>query len=138
MVKATKMVLPLGCAALLASLFASSPAIGDPGEAAGPMPRTAAISFTDAQVKQGRGLYVRACAACHGAALEGGAGPALKGRTFLGKWSAGTSLGALYKYIRDKMPPGGAGSFSPAQLSSLVAVKAKGQEIRARRNAKRG
>ncbi|WP_420847825.1 hypothetical protein [Novosphingobium kaempferiae] len=41
---------------------------------------------------------MRACAACHGPELEGGAAPALKGRTFLGKWSAGTSLGALFRY----------------------------------------
>ncbi|MGE4338244.1 MAG: PQQ-binding-like beta-propeller repeat protein [Pigmentiphaga sp.] len=122
MAKQAAKVLPLAGLALLGGALASGDALGSPGESAGPVRKMPVISFTNEQVEQGRGLYMGACAACHGPALEGSAAPALKGRTFLGKWSAGTSLGALFKYIRDNMPPGGAGSFSSEQITGLVAL----------------
>jgi len=84
------------------------------------MPRS--VSFTEAQVGQGRALYDAGCAACHGADLSGSASRALKGRTFMGRWGGGASLGALFKYIRDTMPPGGAGSLTPDQIASLMAL----------------
>jgi alcohol dehydrogenase (cytochrome c) len=40
----------------------------------------------------------------------------------MGKWGGGASLGALYKFIHDQMPPGGAGSLSPDQIVDLMAM----------------
>ena len=53
-----------------------------------PPPLSAAPpAFTAAQVEAGRSLYARQCAACHGAAQEGGeAGPALRGTAFMAEW----------------------------------------------------
>lgn len=82
----------------------------------------APVSFTTSQVASGRTIYSAQCAACHGAALEGGGGKPLKGRTFLGRWAGGTSLGAMFKYIRDTMPPGASGSLSSQQIADLMAL----------------
>ncbi|MDG2004479.1 MAG: PQQ-binding-like beta-propeller repeat protein [Novosphingobium sp.] len=90
-----------------------------------PAPATFAwpkINFTSAQVEQGKQIYRGACAGCHGPGLEGGAARALSGRTFLGRWAGGNSLGAMFKYIRDTMPPGAPGSLSSDQIASLMAL----------------
>lgn len=80
------------------------------------------ISFTAEQVQEGRAAYSAQCSACHGPDLGGGAGRPLKGRTFLGRWAGGNSLGALFKYIRENMPPGGAGLLTSDQISDLMAL----------------
>jgi alcohol dehydrogenase (cytochrome c) len=89
-------------------------------------PRTGAllapITFTTDQVKRGRVLYAARCAACHGASLDGGGGKPLKGRTFMGRWAGGVSLGAMFKYIRDTMPPGAGGSLAPGEVADLMAL----------------
>lgn len=108
----------LAAAAATAGLAAAHAGADQPAAAA----RFAPVTFTADQVQQGRTVYAVTCAACHGPDLGGGAGRPLKGRTFMGRWSAGTSLGAMYKYIRDTMPPGGAGSLTPDQIASLIAL----------------
>lgn len=105
-------------AAATAGLAAAHAGADQPAAAA----RFAPVTFTADQVQQGRAVYAATCAACHGPDLGGGAGRPLKGRTFMGRWSAGTSLGAMYKYIRDTMPPGGGGSLAPDQIASLIAL----------------
>ncbi|WP_159982744.1 MULTISPECIES: PQQ-binding-like beta-propeller repeat protein [unclassified Novosphingobium] len=101
--------------------LAASYASADIGQPAAVMFKP--ISFNDAQVRHGRELYDARCAACHGADLSGTASRPLKGRTFMGRWGGGgSSLGALFKYIRDTMPPGGAGSLSPDEISALMAL----------------
>jgi alcohol dehydrogenase (cytochrome c) len=78
--------------------------------------------FTAAQAEQGRALYGTYCAMCHAADLSGGStGRPLKGRAFRGYWSASVSTGALFKYIREKMPPGQAGVLTNEQYAALVA-----------------
>jgi alcohol dehydrogenase (cytochrome c) len=99
--------------------FAASYAIADQEL---PFYRPAPISFTAEQAQQGQALYAAGCASCHGQDLGGGGSRPLRGRSFMGRWSAGVSLGALYKYIFEKMPPGGAGALSPDQIASLVAL----------------
>jgi alcohol dehydrogenase (cytochrome c) len=47
-----------------------------------PVPASSEGIYTAAQASQGASLYVQNCAACHGANLEGGAAPALKGESF--------------------------------------------------------
>ena len=101
--------------------LAASYASADIGQPAAVMIKP--ISFDDAQVRHGRELYDGRCAACHGADLSGTASRPLKGRTFMGRWGGGgSSLGALFKFIRDTMPPGGAGSLSPDEISALMAL----------------
>jgi alcohol dehydrogenase (cytochrome c) len=87
-----------------------------------PVARFSPVSFSEEQVAQGRALYAAGCAACHGQGLEGGGGRPLKGRTFMGRWAGGTSLGAMFKYIHEKMPPGAAGALTPGQITSLMAL----------------
>ena len=52
-------------------------------------------------------LYGVKCASCHGAALDGGTAPALKGAVFKSKWSRATPSD-LANYIRKTMPLGAA------------------------------
>jgi alcohol dehydrogenase (cytochrome c) len=89
-------------------------------------------TFTDDQAQAGRAIYNTQCAACHGPDLGGNAGRPLKGRTFMGRWGGGggASMGAMYKYIRDKMPPGNAGSLSGDQIASLIALILKENGIK--------
>ncbi|MBK9252031.1 MAG: cytochrome c [Proteobacteria bacterium] len=70
-----------------------------------PPPLSAAPpAFTAAQVEAGRTLYSRQCAACHGAAQEGGeAGPARRGTAFLAKWGP-KPWQELYEQTRRTMP----------------------------------
>lgn len=80
-----------------------------------------APSYTDAQAKQGKQVYDRGCAACHGPELDGGTlGPALKGETFEGRW-AGKSLADLFHYIKNNMPPTNPGSLSNGETTNLLA-----------------
>jgi alcohol dehydrogenase (cytochrome c) len=90
----------------------------------------APVSFTDAQARQGRAIYNANCAACHGADLEGVGARPLKGRTFMGRWAGGNSVGAMFKYIRDNMPPGGAGSLSADQIASVMALILKNNAVK--------
>jgi alcohol dehydrogenase (cytochrome c) len=104
--------------ATIAGLAAIAAAAEQPATAI----RFSPVSFSEEQVGLGRTLYAASCAACHGQELEGGGGRPLRGRTFMGRWAGGTSLGAMFKYIHDKMPPGGAGSLSADQIADLMAL----------------
>jgi len=105
-------------AALAGALLAAGAAYAEGPPAPG---RPLAVRFTTDQVAAGRSLYGAACASCHGPALQGVAAPAMKGRTFMGRWGT-SSIGAMYRYIRDKMPPGATGTLAPAQVAGLVAL----------------
>jgi mono/diheme cytochrome c family protein len=59
--------------------------------------------FSQEQISQGRWEYGQKCAVCHGAQLQGGGAPALKGQAFVQLWS-GKSLKNLYDYVHDQMP----------------------------------
>ena len=79
----------------LAPVFASAQPGGPPSPAPG---------FTAAQVEAGSVAYVRYCAACHGAALEGQhLIPALRGTRFDRTWR-GRTAEALMFHLR-RMPP---------------------------------
>ena len=78
------------------------------------------IGYTAAQAQSGHTTYEQNCAACHGAALDGGGGaPALSGPAFARKW-AGKSAEGLFSVIRS-MPPGKAASLRPEQSAALLA-----------------
>ena len=81
------------------------------------------VSFTRAQVDQGRSVYARDCASCHGSRLTDGDASPVAGPQFAGKWSSPSrSLDELFTLIRTKMPSGGLeGSLS---LEDYLAVTA--------------
>lgn len=60
--------------------------------------------FSEEQAARGKPQFEANCGRCHNDALIGSqSGPALKGPTFLRRWS-GDTVGSLYVTIRDSMP----------------------------------
>lgn len=107
----TRVLLALGAAA-----FASAALSQHPGAAPAPAP----VSFTAAQAVAGGATYGHVCAGCHGTALNGAGGaPALVGPAF-GKKYGGKGADQLFAMV-SSMPPGGAGSLTPAQYAELTA-----------------
>jgi quinoprotein glucose dehydrogenase len=77
--------------------------------------------FTAAQAERGKAaLLQNGCNGCHGAELEGGRGPALKGERFITQWENG-SLNRLFLKIRETMPPLNAEQVTPAAKVDIVA-----------------
>jgi polar amino acid transport system substrate-binding protein len=78
--------------------------------------------YTDAQATAGAQVYASSCAACHGAALEGVAAPALKGAPF-GEMATAQSLtaGALLDVIANTMPQSDPGSLKPEDYAAVTA-----------------
>jgi len=89
-------------------------AIGAPGSSStGP-------NFTAGQALKGQSDYTQNCAGCHGANLQGVAGPALAGTGFLSKWAKGQPLGNLYEVIAHQMPLNAPGSLKPDQYLAIT------------------
>jgi polar amino acid transport system substrate-binding protein len=83
---------------------------------------TASPPYTPAQAHAGVAVYRRACLQCHGADLQGTAGPAVAGRDFLqnaqrNKWT----LSDLRTTIFENMPFSNPGSLPPAQYAAVTA-----------------
>jgi len=76
--------------------------------------------FLPAQVPQGRWEYSQQCAVCHGAQLQGGGAPALKGRIFNDQWN-GKKLDELYTYVHKNMPLGRSASLPSQEYADIVA-----------------
>lgn len=72
------------------------------------------------QATQGEALFKQKCAVCHGANLQGGAGPALAGAQFFLRYH-GQPLSALWATIHTQMPLNAPGTLSPTQSLALVA-----------------
>ncbi|RPI62823.1 MAG: hypothetical protein EHM50_03275, partial [Lysobacterales bacterium] len=89
---------------------------------AGVSAQEVALSFTAAQVAQGRSVYDTACATCHGANLDDGplAAP-LKGDAFMRKYG-GKPARALFDVLRTTMPTGNPGSLSAEIYAALTAL----------------
>ena len=78
--------------------------------------------FTAAQAAAGSEVYLASCAACHGATLQGGIGPALTGDPFARKWSnAPHTVDDLYYVIRTTMPRPRAGSLKDEAYLNVLA-----------------
>jgi mono/diheme cytochrome c family protein len=74
-----------------------------------------------AQAGDGKAVYDKSCAACHGGELQGGGeAPPLKGPPFLANWK-GKPNGGLYAYIHQNMPPGAGGSLSDGDYRAVTA-----------------
>jgi len=76
--------------------------------------------FSAAQLAQGRWEYSQRCAVCHGAQLEGGGAPALKGPAFIAQWN-GKQLKEFYGYVYHNMPLGQASVLSGQEYADIVA-----------------
>lgn len=61
--------------------------------------------YSDLQANRGQNVFTRACAACHGTALEGISAPELTGNRFIDRWREGM-LDGIYSFIRERMPLG--------------------------------
>src|SRR5580658_7720522 len=92
-----------------AKLRAQAPAV-PPGEAL----------FTSAQAVAGKAAYERNCSNCHGANVDDGNAPPLRGAAFLGKY-AGKPAADLFIYVSTKMPKSNPGSLGGADYARVIA-----------------
>ncbi len=77
--------------------------------------------YTKEQAFAGQRVYQRACAACHGTALEGSeSAGALRGAAFLDKWR-GKPIALLHGLTRSSMPLDAPGSLSEKDYLDLLA-----------------
>jgi alcohol dehydrogenase (cytochrome c) len=76
--------------------------------------------FSPDQVSQGHWEYSQKCSVCHGAQLQGGGAPAVKGQIFEQQWN-GKTLKDFYNYVHDQMPLGQAGSLDGQEYANVVA-----------------
>jgi outer membrane protein assembly factor BamB/mono/diheme cytochrome c family protein len=76
--------------------------------------------YSTDQAAQGATLFGQKCAVCHGAKLQGGAGPALVGNQFFLRYR-GKPLSALWSTIHTEMPLTAPSTLSSAQSLALVA-----------------
>jgi alcohol dehydrogenase (cytochrome c) len=76
--------------------------------------------YSATQAAQGAAVFKQKCAVCHGANLQGGAGPALVGNQFFLRYR-GKPLSALWSTIHDQMPLNAPGTLSSAQSLAIVA-----------------
>jgi alcohol dehydrogenase (cytochrome c) len=77
-------------------------------------------SFTSAQASRGASVYTQSCMMCHGASLQGGAGPALTGQSLRLAYGTGTAA-QLYDFISRQMPQDKPGSLSQRQYLDVTA-----------------
>jgi mono/diheme cytochrome c family protein len=82
----------------------------------------AAVTLSAAQVASGSKAYAQNCSSCHGAALGGGAGPALTGASFKTATTGGpATVGGLFSYLTKAMPLTAPGSLSHDQYVAILA-----------------
>lgn len=102
---ATKAALYAVCAiAVAGSSFGAEPPVG----------------FATGNADAGRRTYLENCASCHGASLQGGAGPALASASFSGKWLPPTHPEAELLSAMGRMPPLAPGSLSAQQYTDIA------------------
>jgi alcohol dehydrogenase (cytochrome c) len=78
-------------------------------------------TFTVAQATQGKDVYAKNCASCHGTSMGGSEfASSLRGVSFTMNWG-GETADELFTFINTKMPPAGPGSLGPAAAAQLVA-----------------
>src|SRR5690242_21061277 len=78
-------------------------------------------TYTAAQAEQGKALYAKSCASCHGQTLGGSEfASALNSVTFSNNWG-GRDAEALFVYINTKMPPASPGQLGPEGAAQVIA-----------------
>ena len=80
------------------------------------------VTFTSEQAEEGKFIYQRNCADCHGSTLDNGefGGAPLRGAWFQNKWGKG-SVAPLYAFTKAKMPPDRPGAMSDKVYADVVA-----------------
>jgi mono/diheme cytochrome c family protein len=82
----------------------------------------AAVTLSAAQVATGAKAYTQNCSSCHGAALGGGAGPALTGASFKTATTGGpATVGGVFTYLTKNMPLTAPGSLTHDQYVEILA-----------------
>ena len=77
--------------------------------------------YSDAQAERGHALYTESCSACHAPDLRGNnTSPGLVGMGFTFLWG-GSTLGALFERIQERMPPVRPGTLSPQTYRDILA-----------------
>ena len=78
--------------------------------------------YTRSQATSGGSVYASTCAQCHGAQLQGGAGPPLTGASFRSAINGSYQTAEqLYDFIDKQMPANAPGSLSTAQALNVIA-----------------
>lgn len=88
--------------------------------AAGAGAATPPALYTSSQATAGATVYAQNCATCHGAQLQGQAGPALLGQNFAASTNHYT-VGVIFSEIAQQMPAGNPGSLSHTQYENVMA-----------------
>ncbi len=82
----------------------------------------APISFTSTQVSAGSSAFATHCATCHGAHLEGGAGPALSGANFKTlSTKVKANVSDIFTYMTTNMPMNAPASLSHTEYVNIMA-----------------
>ena len=76
--------------------------------------------YTAQQAAAGEAIYAQDCAMCHGAGMQGQAGPALIGQGFASPGSDSTIAG-IFSVIAQQMPASAPGSLTHAQDEEAMA-----------------
>jgi mono/diheme cytochrome c family protein len=87
------------------------------------LPQSAPASagwYTNAQAASGAKSYMKTCASCHGAKLQGGMGPVLVGRQFWLTY-AGKKASTLWSAVHTQMPMMAPGSVSAKNSINIMA-----------------
>ncbi len=80
------------------------------------------VSLSAAQVSSGSKAFAQNCASCHGAALEGGAGPPLSGANFKTLSSkVHATVGDIFSYMTSNMPMNAPASLTHDQYVAIMA-----------------
>lgn len=83
---------------------------------------TDAGDYTEAQTNKGAQVYSQFCSSCHGASLQGQAGPALAGQAFAKSLNfSKMSATQLYHFISSQMPANEPGGLSQDQYEKVLA-----------------
>ena len=95
----------------------------------------AIATYTATQAEQGKAIYAKSCASCHGQTLGGSEfASALNGMTFSNNWG-GKSAVELFTYINTKMPPASPGQLGPEAAAQLIAYVLQVNGIQAGQSA---
>ncbi len=78
--------------------------------------------YTAVQAGEGKGIYEKSCASCHGSDLQGVAAPAIAGSDFrMTAQKNGWTVGILRTIVTENMPFNDPGSLSPKQYADVMA-----------------
>lgn len=105
----------------MAMLGAGTPGVARAGAAGGAQCTGAVGFYTESQAAHGKILFDDHCSMCHGAKLQGGAGPALSGEKFESSLEySKLSAAQLFAFISSQMPYNDPGSLSETQYLAAL------------------